>query len=631
MIMNFTKYLIIFFCLLQSVIVHGQIDIGNPVVATGAFAITDTVFMAVNGNDANPGTESQPVKSFTNAISKLPYGTAGVNGGNAYGLIILLEGEYITKTGFQQYTNTWQNGNTFRNVSVEGRGKVVVSGTKDTFAAGHMLQLSGNHIYIKNIELKYAKLHGIYLSHPQGTSRQKHIAIENVRIDSVMGFSILMVSCDTVSVIKTKSYYAARPGADSLTTPCQWPSGIKFLGCTNIEVHDSEIAYTRGEGLNFHNSEYGLAYNNLLHDNGLNLYCDNSAHIVIRNNHIYNTPGIGKTYWRNCPADTGIASAGSGIMMANEGACVYGNLPSFNGCSVNCILPNESYSTVEDIYIYNNLIQNTAKAIIFWEGVTSITGINCIRHVYVFNNTIAGLLADSLYKPTLIQAYFPSYNWLLNSNYSYLQDVRITNNIFAYDTAAFVHSSSFSHTVHGLHPGPMDITFGNNLWIRGHQKLTTGDSVRRTLPINVPIDSNAFINLTPCQEHPSLIYKVAQPAYQLNEDMLYASRDTGQTNVGAFEYRDTCFTLAMVDPGLSDFSLFPNPSSDLIWVVFPESNSGNGLVEIYDLAGRKMYQQAVVMTNPIKINTGRFPEGIYLLKITSNYRKTGSRLFVKSP
>jgi hypothetical protein len=71
-----------------------------------------------------------PVKSFDVALQKLPYGTAGVNGGNAYGLIMLKPGYYETATGFQQYINRWTNGNGgFRNVSVEGMGDVTIGGT----------------------------------------------------------------------------------------------------------------------------------------------------------------------------------------------------------------------------------------------------------------------------------------------------------------------------------------------------------------------------------------------------------------------------------------------------------------------------------------------------------------------
>lgn len=609
--------------------VSGQINVGSPITAQGAYSITDTVFMDPNGNDANPGSNALPVQTFQAALGKLPFGTAGINGGNAYGLIVLKEGEYATN-GFYQSTSQWQNGNTYKNVSIEGWGSVVVRGKVDTFSTNHLIMLLGDHIFIKNVQLKYGGIHGILTGRSVQYPRQQHILIEDVIVDSVMGFSILMTSCDTILVKNTKSLYAARPGADSLVTPCQWPSGIKFLGCSNIEVHDTEIAFTRGEGLNFHNSEYGLAYNNSLHDNGLNLYCDNSAHIVIRNNHIYNTPGIGKAYWRNCPADTGYTSAGIGIMLANEGACIHGNLPSFANCSVNCILPNESYSNVEDIYIYNNLIQNSGKALIFWEGVTSIAGVNCIRHVYVFNNTVAGLMADSLYdQPTLIQAFFPSYNWLLNANYSYLQDVRITNNIFTFDTAAFAKSYVFRQTWNALHPGPKDITFGNNLWIRGHTKMATGDMVRTGLPFDVPVDSASMKFLIPCNTRPELVYKVDQPAFTLNGDLLYHPRDTGQTNAGAFEYRDTC-TMPAVEL-LDEFNMqvFPNPAGEWVYIKSVERGGQQTKIEIVDLAGKTMVHHYSRLNNLEAIRISHFPPGLYLMRISTGEGQIASRTFVK--
>ena len=66
------------FAILQliSVFACAQFSIALPIVNQGNYAITDSVFMAPNGNDANPGTFALPVKSFNAAVQKLPFGTA---------------------------------------------------------------------------------------------------------------------------------------------------------------------------------------------------------------------------------------------------------------------------------------------------------------------------------------------------------------------------------------------------------------------------------------------------------------------------------------------------------------------------------------------------------------------------
>lgn len=37
---------------------QAQLTVQTPIVNTGASAITDTIYMAPDGNDANPGTEA---------------------------------------------------------------------------------------------------------------------------------------------------------------------------------------------------------------------------------------------------------------------------------------------------------------------------------------------------------------------------------------------------------------------------------------------------------------------------------------------------------------------------------------------------------------------------------------------
>ena len=149
--------------------VYGQEIWDFPVieVAEGEYLITDTIYMAPDGNDSNSGSFDSPVASFGKAISLLPFGEAGVNGGHAYGLIMLHSGVYQVTAGFQQNPNQYESNGTFKNVSIEGIGNVTVQGGKtnyESLADGHMIHLIGSHIYIRNVKLKFAKLHGILLA-----------------------------------------------------------------------------------------------------------------------------------------------------------------------------------------------------------------------------------------------------------------------------------------------------------------------------------------------------------------------------------------------------------------------------------------------------------------------------------
>mgnify|MGYP000122277149 CR=1 FL=1 len=540
-----------------------QFNIAEPVVNQGPYTITDTVYMDPQGNDDASGTFSQPVRSFDVAVQKLPFGTPDINGGNAYGLIMLKEGHYSTSGGFHQFVNTWQNGEVFKNISIEGIGKVTIGGTVDEFATGHLLQLSGSHIFIRHLRLQYTTGIGILLGRNSPDGRQHHVLIDDITVDSVGSFSMLLRDVDTILLRACNSLYSSRPGSDDLTSPCQWPSGIKFYNSTECTIHDSEIAFTRGEGLNFQNSRNGQAYRNKLHDNGLNFYNENSARITVHHNLIYNTPGIGPEYWRNCPADTDAIWASGGILIANEGSCDEGNFPVFEGCATHCSFPEETFLNVDSLFVYNNIFQNTGNAIGFWEGATAIAGINCIRNVFIFNNTFMGTLGMPGVSPTgFVNVFFPAYNFLFNSNYSYLQNVRITNNIFTYDNETYASLKPVNMIFHPLHPGPKDITFDGNLWVEDHPYKGPDDIVRPNLSGTTWLLTDSLSSITPCLENMDWVYS-RPPSFPflLSDDYGYANRQPALTNVGALEYDYDCMAVssASISSSTSWLEIFPNP------------------------------------------------------------------------
>lgn len=623
------RILLLFAVLLYTASICAQFDIAIPIVNKGAYAITDTIYMAPDGNDDAPGTFAQPVKSFNVAVAKLPFGQPGINGGNAYGLIMLKEGHYITLSGFQQYVNMWQSGDVFKNISVEGIGNVTIGGTPSAFAAGNLLVLSGDHIYIRNIRLQYTASAGILLTRNTGPNRQHHVLIDGVEIDSVGSFSMLLSNVDTILVRNCRSLYASRPGSDDLTSPCQWPSGIKFFNSTQFTIHDSEIAYTRGEGLNFQNSRRGQAFRNQLHDNGLNFYNENSAFVQFHHNLIYNTPGIGPGYWRNCPADTGPIWASGGMLIANEGSCDLGNLPVFQGCATKCIFPDETFPNVDSLFVYNNIFQNTGNALAFWEGATSIQGANCIRDVFIFNNTIIGVLGMPGAAATgFVNVFFPGYNILFNSFYGYLQNVQVLNNVFTYDTDEYVNLKPVNMVFHPQHPGPREIIFDGNLWVSGHDYTGPTDVIRPDLPGTTSLLTGSLDDIIPCFENADWVYS-RPPAFPfLEDDYLNHPRQASATNVGALEFDADCMTLSVEShTSSSDIEVYPNPCTSCNELYLKNLTSGiQYSFSIFSTIGSQ------VLTGRVEGNVIRLenalPEGIYILLIHGDYSQYSSKILV---
>ena len=537
-----------------------QFNIPSPILNVGNYVITDTVYMDPQGSDSNLGTFSSPLQTFAAAVQMLPWGTAGINGGHAYGLIMLKPGYYQTTSGFQQYSNNWQNNSVYKDISVEGIGNVIIGGTVTNLSTGHLLQLSGDHIFVKNITLQYSS--GIGLLIARENPRQRNILIDHVTVDHVGSFSMLTKAVDTISIINSKSLYASRIGFENSTSPCQWPSGIKLLDNSTCIVNNCEVAYTRGEGLNFQNSTLCNAYNNHLHDNNLNFYDENSSKIMFHENLIYNTPNIGSQYWRGCLADTTAIWSGDGILIANEGSCSTGSNPVFENCKTKCSFPTVYYPNVDSIFIYNNILQKVGSGISFWEGVTSIIGINCIKNVFVFNNTFIETMGmPGASNSGFVKFFFPSYNLIANSFYGSMENIQIFNNIFTFDTLTYATMQPFKKTLHPNHPTPNAISFSNNLWIKTHPSLGLGDEVRSTMPVSSYSLLDSVNSITPCFDQSYWVKAVPLTISFLTSDYLGQARTSPTTNVGAIEYKLSCSSL-----GLNDFAttiekplLFPNP------------------------------------------------------------------------
>ena len=82
--------------LISSICVQAQNwDFPDPVVNSGNFSFDKIVYVSLEGQDSNDGSIENPVKTFNKAIDLLPFGSPGINDGHAYGLIRILEGNYV--------------------------------------------------------------------------------------------------------------------------------------------------------------------------------------------------------------------------------------------------------------------------------------------------------------------------------------------------------------------------------------------------------------------------------------------------------------------------------------------------------------------------------------------------------
>lgn len=592
----------------------------NPIINGGPYRITDTIYVSVDGDDDNSGTLDAPVASLGKAADLLPFGTLGVHGGHGYGLIRLLPGEYYLPNGFSQSPSQYERDGTYKNISIEGIGDVTLRGRDDDFASNHLLRLRGSHIVVKNLRLKYGDIHGVLLN---SDDAQSNILIQGIHVDSVKSFSLLAVDVDTILVENSAFLRSSRVGNEHLEPGpnCQWPSGLKFKDCTYAISRKNEVAYSRGEGLNFHNTKFGLAYDNQLHDNPTNLYCDNSANIVIRNNVIYGTQGE-EINWLTCPADPDIPIGPSGILLANEGACSIGG-PTYENCETVCNLEQRRFTQIDSIFIFNNIFQNTMPALRMWQGVTeALGGPNCLRSIYFEHNTIFGAVgSQTIDQEATISAFFPNFfNTILGFGFATVDNAHIRSNIIMTPTDDYPNTYPFNITLHNTVPVPFDISIAENL----HNALSDEfDGSNFYAPSAMTgfsfTDLTPWEYITPCSDNPALMQDGTTSSW-ITHDFHYAPRTSGTSNVGAITNRENCNSSASgIESKNQDlFQLFPNPGNGRINIMSNQFHN-DVTITLFDEKGEVVLVEVIPTFQSIhQIYTRNLDNGLYFLKLTTS-------------
>jgi len=75
-------------------------------------------------------------------------------------------------------------------------------------------------------------------------------------------------------------------------------------------------------------------------------------------------------------------------------------------------------------------------------------------------------------------------------------------------------------------------------------------------------------------------------------------------------------TIAETKPSNSNFTIYPNPSSDGQFIIELTNKTTESTIEIYDLMGKKVWSK-VSSENKLEIDISNQPKGIYLVKVVS--------------
>lgn len=586
--------------------------IDKPVVDTLEFAITDSVYVAPDGDDANSGSVYAPLRTFNAAINHIPFNdtTDGIT--HVYGLVILKEGHY--QQSFIQSQSQWQHGDHFKHISVRGEGVVTIGGTKDSPLEGHLMQLRGSHIYIKNINLRYGGLVGLILSGEARFPRtMSDIIMEDVTVDSVASHGILINYAERVAASRVTVRHSGGYDPPIPPFPCRtWPSGFKPYFSDHVQITESVVQRNWGEGINFHNCQYAKIQACMVSDNhSTNIYSDNSSKYIIRNNLIYNTPGI-MEHWRSCYGFEEAPVAPRGISLANERSC-----PVTRGfivnrtidCALECIHPFNGtvrIPTIDSIYAYNNIIVNISAAFSLWEGVTELAT-SCMRNVYIVHNTCIGVDSDPEIRNTaMVNFNFASGVNLALRPLSSIESSLFAQNIFSFRQDDFPNLNILRRVLHPTFPAPFDVEFSQNIW--NVEPAAFGfDSLSRVAPDL--FDEVDMAEAMSWSEHTFTDYVHEGNPYPFVVDDFLGRERTIWTE-GAIETKLS--TSSNLVPAKVGLKLYPNPGQNFVII---ESEEDMTQIQVTDAHGRT-YHLMTYFDHPIskvQLATENFTPGLYII------------------
>lgn len=331
----------------------------GPITAQGA-----TYVVATTGNDSNPGTLSQPFKSFAQGVSRLQPGDTLYIRGGLYTEQIDLQGP--NKTGIA--------GNYITIAGYPGE-KVIIRYTDPVDHAYGPVKARGNRGYFVFENLILDMINGTNLSGWALRDGNHHFILRNLEIMNPK-YNAIFIGANDIQIISCK-IHDALPATGSATS---YYYGIYGHHGSNWIIEGNEIYNNSGGGVHLYPGPMSnvIVRNNSIHDNnyransvafgGLIVYGSLTAPIL--NTQIYNN-----LVYNNGSSPTAGNGDGISINIHTRGTKVWNN--TVYGNKGRGIIIRSSITTIDTVLQNNIVVGNTGGQIVNG-GIDSILSHNLI-------------------------------------------------------------------------------------------------------------------------------------------------------------------------------------------------------------------------------------------------------------
>ncbi|HEX8991944.1 MAG TPA: right-handed parallel beta-helix repeat-containing protein [Anaerolineales bacterium] len=239
---------------------------------------TTAFYVSASGSDSNPGTQSAPFKTFTQAVSVLQAGDTLNIAAGTYN-----EAINVSKSGMAGSPIT---------IQPESGGSVVIDLLNQS---ANNVSVTGSYVTVKGLELRNSSGYCVNL---QGS----HNTLQASVVHDCHDMGIYTDGQD--ETIEGNTVYHATDVNSGFTLSSGWGSGIKVhAGGNQILIARNTIYNNYGDGIAVTRGANVTVEGNQVYDNySVNIYIDNSYNVTVTKNFAFNHPNNG--FLRNgVPAD----------------------------------------------------------------------------------------------------------------------------------------------------------------------------------------------------------------------------------------------------------------------------------------------------------------------------------------
>jgi hypothetical protein len=230
-------------------------------------------YASPNGNDANPGTLSQPWKTLAFAAQKLHAGdTLYIRGGT-----------------YQEHFSISNSGTQLSPILVTNYNneEVIIDGVNNTLprpeSGTPLIGVYGNWVIISNLTIQYSGALGAY-------GGGAHVTFDNLYVHhNRAGGVILSGNYDLIQ--NSRIWYNSTINENNQSTS-GWGTGVSCARYPDYCTIRSTIAWENwGEGISTYEALHTTIENNISYNNQQNFYISDTKYTIMQRNLSYCTPG----------------------------------------------------------------------------------------------------------------------------------------------------------------------------------------------------------------------------------------------------------------------------------------------------------------------------------------------------